>query len=274
MLYEFRTGLVIKPDTSMRPGPGQNPSSAKQLAHVQGGRTNILTGGPSGGSIDPTDVEDYLMPGFWALDASMKMYWSGMRVPTRDSYRFCRIKIAGGDKSFMVWRDDMVNGRARLPVASLSRGKVEFNKDRFSPPYLSMAMKYPTRRGDRALLVYRPTPWLVEYTMSVWAEHKIDAEHLQYQIITRFNPLAVFRMCDGHIKGDVTLRFGGAADQSEKEVSADQNRMVKYDFTMTAEAWLPLPERLVPTVLGHVVSVKDSTSGDVLQSIMNHQAVF
>lgn len=270
MLYEFRTNLVVAPDKAMRPAPGQFPTAAKQLSHAQGGRSNILTGGPV---VDPTDVEDFLIPGFHALDGAMKMYWSGMRVPTRDAYRFCRMKVAGGDKSLLIWRDDIVNGRVRLPVASLNRTKIEFNKDRFSPPYLSMAMKYPNRRGDRVLLVYRPTPWLVEYQMSLWTEHKRDAEFVKFQVLTRFNPLAVFRMSDGHLQGDITLRFGGAADQSEKEAPADQGRLVKYDFTMTAEAWLPLPERLLPTVLGHVVSVKDP-NGDVIQSIMNHQSVF
>lgn len=268
-LYDFMTDLRILPQTEMQaPGPGQAPAAAKQSSHAQGGRTRLHTGGQI---IDPTDVEDFLMPGFHALDGAMKTYWSGMRVPTRDSYRFCRIKVAGGDKSLLVWRDDLVNGRVRLPVGSLNQTKVEFNKDRFSPAYMPMVMRYPTKRGDRAILVYRPVPWLVEYTFSIWAEFKRDAEYIKYQVLTRFNPLAVFRMADGHIQGDVTLRFSGSNDQSDKEAPFDQHRLIKYDYSMTAEAWLPLPERLVPTVLGHVLSVKND-SGDTLLSVLGNRA--
>jgi len=268
-LYDFRTDLRILPQAEMLPpGPGQFPTTLKQLSHAQGGRTRFHTGGPV---IDPNDVEDFLMPGFHALDGALKMYWSGMRVPTRDAYRFCRVKVAGGDPTLLIWRDDLMNGRVRLPVGSLNQAKVEFNKDRFSPAYMPMVVRYPTKRADRAILVYRPVPWLVEYTFSVWAEFKRDAEFIKYQVLTRFNPLAVFRMADGHIQGDVTLRFGGLNDQSDKEAPFDQQRLIKYDFSMTAEAWLPLPERLVPTVLGHVLSVKDD-SGDVLFSALGHRA--
>lgn len=270
MLYEFRTDMRVLPHTDMgAPGPGQFPTAAKQLSHVQGGRTNLHHGGFQ---VDPTDVEEFLMPGFHALDEAMKMYWSGMRVPTRDSYRFCRVKVAGGDRSLLVWRDDLVNGRVRLPVASLNQSKIDFNKDRFNPPYLSMAIRYPSKRGDLAALVYRPTPWLVEYALSVWSEHKRDAGYIQHQILTRFNSLAVFKMFDGHLTGDITLRYGGCTDQTDKETQADGHRMVKHDYTMTAEAWLPLPERLVPTVFGHVVSVKDDAD-EVLLSIRGHQGV-
>jgi hypothetical protein len=53
------------------------------------------------------------------------------------------------------------------------------------------------------------------------------------------------------------MSFGGMSDQSDKEASFDQHRLIKYDFSITAEAWLPLPERLLPTVIGSVLSVKD-----------------
>jgi hypothetical protein len=130
------------------PGPGRLPVGLKQLSHVQGGRTNLHTGGPT---VDPSDVEEFLMPGFHALDAAMKMYWSGMRVPTADSYRFCRVKVAGGDKSLLIWRDDLANGRARLPVASLNQSKAEFNKNRFSPAYMPMGMRFSSKGGNRVL---------------------------------------------------------------------------------------------------------------------------
>lgn len=268
MLYEFRTDFRITPSATMpAPGPGQFPTATEQLSHVQRGRTEILTGKKFA---DPSDTEDFLEPGFHALDEGMKMYWSGMRVPTKDSYRFCRIKIAGGDKSLLVWRDDLLNGRARLPVASLNRGKHEFNKDRFSPAYLPMAIRFVNKRGDRAALVYRPVPWLVDYTCSIWAEHKRDVEYVFFQILRRFNPLAVFKISDGHLQGDITLRYGGANDQSDKEVQFDQQPYLKYEIQMTAEAWLPLPERVLPTVMGTVVNMKDDLA-NTLQTLVGQQ---
>jgi len=252
-------------------GPATLPDGGRQFSHLQAppigvrqgkqGRFDVR-GTPSG--LAREDIEDFLLPGFRALDEGMKMYWSGMRVPTKDAYRFLRVKVAGADKSVLIWRDELLNGRARLPVGALSRSKEEFNKDKFSPAYHYMRLRYTSTRGNLAVLTYRPTPWLVDYTLSVWAEHKRDAEYVKYQILTRFNPLAEFRMSDGRVQGTLTLRFSGAQDQSDKEASFEQHRLIKYEYTMVAEAWLPLPERVLPTVLGQVVAVKDADNSQTL----------
>jgi hypothetical protein len=218
----------------------------------------------------PDYIEDYLHHGFWFLDEAMKNYWSGMRVPTKDAYRFMRVKVAGGDKSVLVWRDLLKDGRVKLPVASLNRTSWDYNIDKFSPPHLHMAKRYTSQRLDRVALVRRPVPFLVEYELIVWAEFKRDAEHIAYQILTRFHPLAEFTMFDEHLQGSVQLRYGGSSDASDKEIGHADNAKVRYEFKMTAEAWLPLPEKVVPTVLGHTTVFKEEGSNDILLAAMGN----
>ncbi len=226
----------------------------RQSSHVEGGRK------PMDGSdfmAYPYNLEEFLQPGFRALDDAMKQYWSGVRVPTKDSYRFMRVKVAGGDKSLLVWADELTEGRVRLPVAALDRTGHEFNPEKFSPAYHAMTARYLNTRGNLAAKVYRPVPFLVDYTLLIWAEHKRDAEYILYQVLTRYDPLAEFRMSDGKLEGSVQLRFGGCQDASDKEVGYDQHANVRYEVTTTAEAWLPLPEKVVPTVLGRVTVLKE-----------------
>lgn len=234
--------------------------AARQSSHAEGGR-NLLDG--SDFLAYPYHLEEFLQPGFRALDDAMKQYWSGIRVPTKDSYRFMRVKIAGGDKSLLLWADDLKEGRARLPLAALSREGHEFNPEKFSPPYHAMTARYVSTRADLAAKVFRPVPFLVEYNLTVWAEHKRDAEYILYQILTRFNPLAEFRMSDGKLEGNVQLRYGGSQDASDKEAGYDQHANVRYEVTTTAEAWLPLPEKIVKTVLGRVTILKERL-GEIL----------
>ncbi len=238
----------------------------KQNSHVEGGRTQIqsLADVP----VYPYHLEEYLIPGFRSLDDAMKQYWSGMRIPTKDSYRFVRVKIAGGDKSILIWNDDLVGGRARLPVAAISRDSIEANVEKFSPRYHHMATRFLSSRGDQVAKVYRPTPWLVDYGLTVWAEHKADIEYILYQILNRFHPLAEFKMSDGRINGNVQLRYGGSSDASDKESGYDTHAKVRYEISMTAEAWLPLPETIVKTVLGHANSFSER-SGTILRNFLN-----
>jgi hypothetical protein len=238
------------------------PPAASQLSHAQGGRVDPL-GKPLGQY--PYNLEEFVTPAFRALDEGMKTYWSGIRVPTKDSYRFMRVKIAGGSKSLLVWSDELSNGRVRLPVASLNRTSFDANPEKFSPPYLAMTGRYLSNRRDQIAKVFRPVPFLVKYGMTIWTEHKRDVEYIIYQVLTRFNPMAEFVLNDGHLIGSVPLRYDGAADASDKEVGSDQKAKVRYEVNMTAEAWLPLPEVVVPTIMGHVRALRE-TSGTILQS--------
>jgi hypothetical protein len=273
-LYDFGANFSIR-GQSTQVAPQQIPHGLssipglKQLSHVEGGRTGIQEDGDV--PVYPYHLEEYLQPGFRSLDDAMKQYWSGIRVPTKDSYRFMRVKIAGGDKSVLIWDEDLVEGRVRLPVAAISRESHEFNADKFSPPYHAMTSRFLSSRGDQVAKIYRPTPWLVEYNLTIWAEHKRDVEYILYQILTRFNPLAEFRMFDGKLEGSVQIRYGGSTDASDKEAGFDSHANVRYEVNVTAEAWLPLPEKIVKTVLGRVVTLQEN-EGEILLASLSQSA--
>jgi len=252
-IHDFNADIKLPNSQSLPHGAAELPA-ARQLSHAEGGR--IKFDGSDSMSY-PYQLEEFLQPGFRALDDAMRQYWSGIRVPTKDSYRFMRVKVAGGDKSLLLWADDLKEGRARLPLAALSRESHEFNPEKFSPAYHAMTARYITTRGNLAAKVYRPVPFLVEYNLTIWAEHKRDAEYILYQILTRYNPLAEFRMFDGKLEGNVQLHYGGSHDASDKEAGYDQHANVRYEISTTAEAWLPLPEKIVPTVIGRMTVLKE-----------------
>lgn len=265
MIYDFRSEFVVKPFEAM-PATGEVGNRPVSMAQSGYDVSNYLLSQQYG---DTTEINEFLLQGFRALDEAMKMYWSGMRVPTKDSYRFCRVKVAGGDKSLLIWRDDLINGRVRLPVMSLVRGKYEWNKDRYSPPIHPMSIRPAIKSGNKLILTYRPTPWLVDYTLDVWTEFKRDVSYIDHQILTRFNQLAVFHMFDGHLQGDVTMHYKGHNEQTSNETAFDEHRLVKHQFSITAEAWLPLPERIVPAVVGHVFTISDENGSVLLQTFGN-----
>lgn len=225
-----------------------------QSSHIDG-RVKI-TG--QEGQVSPEEVEEFLYPGFRYLDAGMKHYWSDLRIPTNDSYRFARVKIAGAAKSLQIWIDELKNGRVKLPVISISRTAHEYNPQKFTPPYLPIRKNFVAPDRSRVALHYRPVPYLVNYTINIWSEHKRDAEYLAAQVNTRFNPLAEVRLSDGVNMGNVQMRYGNWTDDSEKEAEAEQHAKIKYQVNFIAEAWLPLPEKIVPTILGRHVAVDET----------------
>jgi hypothetical protein len=199
------------------------------------------------------DIDGFTEPGFRYLDEAMKAYWSDIRVPGSDMVRFVNTKIAGMSKSIEIWSEDLKHGRVKLPVISISRGDHTFNAEQFSPAYIAIARQYANPQFTRVREYFRPVPFKVSYTLTIWSEFKRDAEHTLYQIISRFNPICEFRTTDNHINGMVQLFMDSSRDSSDKEMPADQVAKIRYEVSMSTHAWLSLPTKTTATILGRVV---------------------
>lgn len=246
---------IVPPGYSMLTSPGQYPYGE---SYHKGEKSEIFLNNFK--DID-SDVLSFIIPGFRALDNGMKHYWSGIKVPTIDSYRFMSVKVAGGDKSILVWSDDLKNGRVSVPVCSINRTDEAFNEQRFSLAIHPMAIKYPNYDGTYAVMVYRPVPFIVRYNLHVWASFKTDLEYIKAQVLTRFNRVGIFKINDGKLTGDVTLHFDGSNNTTDVDAPFDKTAYKRFDVSLKAEAWLPLPERIVKTILSNVVAINDVRSG-------------
>lgn len=207
----------------------------------------------------PEDVIEVVVPGFHTMDRGMKNYFSGIRIPTQNGVRMMGVRIAGGNRSFLVWKQDLRRGRTRLPVLSISRDSTTQHIEKFSPAYHYSGKRFANESGDRIILNFRTVPYLLEYSLNIWAEHKRDAEYAASQILTRFNSSAEFLIEDQFIKGTVFMKLNSFTDSSDKEADPETLEKVKYDISITAEGWLPLPEKVVPSILGRVTNFKEDT---------------
>jgi hypothetical protein len=206
------------------------------------------------------EVHEFVAPGYRTMDRGIKNYFSGMQVPTKDGVKLMQVRIAGGDKPYLIWAQDLKLGRVTLPVMAITRTSDEHNAMKFSPAHTHyMTKRFLDSEGSRVALVYRPVPALINYTLSVWGESKLDLEHILYQVRTRFHPLAEYFVEDEHLRGAVQLRYNGYTDGVDNEVPADTRANKRHDYSVTMEGWLPLPEKIVPTVLGRVISLNEST---------------
>lgn len=251
-IHEFRSNLV-PPTPLTLPGGGD----LLETSHVNVSDLLLPINVPSA-QIATEYLKGGLLNGFEALDEAMLNYFSDIRVPYQDGYRFLRIKIAGGDRSVQIWKNELNNGRTTLPVAAIDRTGDSHNKFKYSPPILPMKVRYLNREKSKAAKVFRPAPFNVEYTMLVWAEHKTDMEYIHHQIATRFSSsMAEFRMSDGRIQGNVQVTYGGQSDTTDKEVGERDYAYRRREYKFTAESWLALPEMYGHTVLGRVRLVNE-----------------
>ena len=204
------------------------------------------------------EIKDNLPQGYRTMDRGLKNYFAGMQIPTKDGIKMMGVRVSGGDKPYLVWAQDLRMGRVTLPCMSISRESDADYPQKYSPAYGHwMSKRFLNQEGSRVALIPRPVPALINYTLSVWAEHKRDLEYIFTQVRTRFNPIAEFFCEDEFLRGGVILRYNGQTVKVDTDIPADQRSNKRYDFAVTMEGWLPLPERMMPTILGRVTSLED-----------------
>lgn len=200
---------------------------------------------------NPEIITQFLVKGFHTQDEAIKAYFSDLMFPDKSTgFRKVAVKIAGGDKTIMAWNQERKNGRIKLPVLSINRDNEEYNASKFSPPYHEMRRNYLDGHS-KVELIYRPSPWDINYSMQLWAERKTEADYILAQILQRFNGgMAQWLAADEHLSGNVDAFLLSSTNSSDIDVAPEELAKVRYDFTIKVEAWLPLPTKIVPTVLG------------------------
>lgn len=212
------------------------------------------------------EVREHFVPGFKLMDRGIKNYFSGIRIPVGkgyEEYRIMPVRIAGADPEALIYADKYLRGaRLQLPMMSIHRTGEKFDPNRFSPPILPIA-RYHKNCMRRSELIYRPVPFLIDYSMSIWAEHKSDAEYALYSIVSRMNPIGSYFLEEEALglSHEVVVHPGTSTDESDIETNADSRAQVKKTITIQMEGWVPTPSKIVPNILAKPVIIKEGVGG-------------
>lgn len=205
----------------------------------------------------PEMVREVVTKGFYVLDEGMKNWLSGIRIPVKDTYKIASTHVVTQDRTILSWAQEFFNGRVSLPVISIKRDSWNFNQDWFRPPYIPLNRRPTDESGKKYRLVYMPIPFKVDYTISAWSEYKQDAEYIQSNITKRCSPMGMFTTQDEYIHQYARVMLSGVNDGSDIDVGAKEKPKVVYNINLTVEYGIPVNEKIVPTVLGKVVSLKE-----------------
>lgn len=204
----------------------------------------------------PEEVREVMTRGFFVVDEGMKNWLSGIKVPIADSYKVASVHVVNQDRSILSWAQEFFDGRVPLPVISIKRDSWKFDGTRYHPPFHPYIRQYTDDSKRRMRLIYRPIPFSIEYSISIWCEYKQDAEYINTNILKRSSPQGIFYVQDEIMKQIVRVVHNSSSDNSDIEIVKDRAK-VMYDMSITADYAIPINEKIVPTVLGRVVSIKE-----------------
>ena len=202
---------------------------------------------------------EVLADGFGHMDRGVKEFFSDIVIPTKDGQKPLTVRVAGGDKTILYWKQPLDTGRVELPIMSVNRTNMSYDPSRATPAVAgdNAYIRFADKDGTRAIKFPREIPYLIDYTLSIWTHRKEDMENIIFLILSRFDPMAEWIVEDPFMCGTVLATFEGAVDNSDIDVGADEWAKVRYDVTIKVEGWLPRQGRIVPTVLGRVTALEE-----------------
>lgn len=263
-VHDFRFRPTKSGDT-IGPRPEQAPIGPAELTQrPEAPRNTDIIEGTTNNVTKETEIRQINHKGLITMDRAIKDFFKDIHIPTKDDVREeMTVRIAGGDKSFLIWRQDLQEGRIQLPVMSINRTGFTFNAIKFTPPYHTRWRKFIDESGTRQILTYRPWPALITYECSIWAERKEHAEYALMEIIPRFDPLATVFIEDEYQEYTVVMKFTGYNDNSDVDIAADELAKVRYDMSIEMEGWLPRTQKKQPSILGRAATLNEIT-GEIL----------
>jgi hypothetical protein len=150
-----------------------------------------------------------------------------------------------------VHQDSTVVDRIKLPLMSIYANGYNYNQSRYiyhraleyirevrpqgTPGWLADQGKVPTDVYG----VARGIPIDISYTLYVWTMFVEDMNQILEQVLTKFSPIAYIRIRG--VQWETRVKLDSIASNIDVEPGDKNKRVVKFEFGMTAETFIPQP---------------------------------
>lgn len=177
----------------------------------------------------------------------------------------------------------LVVERIRLPMMTIYSSGMEFDQSRYTYHRALDFMRRLDPKGrpglhasekferDTVFGVARGIPVNKTYTLIAWTMYMEDIDQILEQVMLKFSPVAYIRVRG--VNWETTVSLDSVANNVDYEPGDQNQRIIKFEFNLTARSYIPQPMVRNKSVLDTKVdvhnSVKESEITEVLARIEN-----
>lgn len=147
--------------------------------------------------------------------------------------------------------DSLVVDRIRLPMLAIYSSGLEFDQTRYTyhkaldfmrgidpnrKPGFHVKEKY---ERDTVFGVARGIPVNKSYTLVAWTMYMEDVDQILEQVLLKFSPVAYIRIRG--VNWETIVNLDSVANNVDNEPGDQNQRVIKYEFNLTARAYIPQP---------------------------------
>jgi len=170
----------------------------------------------------------------------------------------------------------LVVDRIRLPMMAISSTEIQPSPERYTyhkaldfvrgadgKPGFTFQEKRP---NDTVFGFARGVPINIVYTLHAWTLYLEDMNQIVEQIMSKFAPVAYIRVRG--VKWEVIVKLDSVANNLEVEPGDQAIRVVKFQFNLTAETYIPQPIARRKPVWRTKVEFVDGMTEDEITNVL------
>lgn len=173
----------------------------------------------------------------------------------------------------------LVTDRIKLPLAAIYSNGVQFNQNRYIYHKAVDYMRYlrPDKKPgmttderyerDTIFGTAAGIPVDISYTLYVWTMYIEDMGQLLEQIYSKFSPMAYIQVRG--VKWETAVKLNSSANNLDIEPGDQAKRVVKYEFNLTAETYIPQPLVREKAVLKQRVNFFNSVQAEQVTDVID-----
>ena len=170
--------------------------------------------------------------------------------------------------------NSLVVDRLKLPLLAIHNKDIQFDQQRYT---YHRALSYfpdieknkPTitgsekREKDTVFGFSRGIPVNISYTLYAWTLYLEDMDQILEQILLKFSPVAYINVTGVNYETIVTLDSTG--NNLDYEPGDQAIRVIKYQFEMTAQTYIPQPISRRKSVLKQKIGFYDNVDPELMK---------
>lgn len=172
--------------------------------------------------------------------------------------------------------ETLVVDRLKLPLIALSQTQIDYDLDRYTyhkainlfrnngKPGLTLNEKY---KKDTIFGLARGIPINIGYTATAWTMYREDMAQIIEQILSKFSHAAYIRVTG--VPWEIIVKLDSTASNSEVEPGDMAIRIIKYEFNITVQTYIPQPIERKKAVLSMKVDFVDGMTEDEITEVIS-----
>lgn len=172
--------------------------------------------------------------------------------------------------------ETLVVNRLKLPLLALTQTSIDYDTARYTyhkainlwrdctgRPGLTASEKF---NRDTVFGTARGVPVNIGYTLTAWTMYREDMNQILEQILTKFSQLAYIRVTG--VPWEIAVKLNSLANNLNAEPGDMAVRIIKYEFNMTVETYIPQPIERKKAVLKTKIDFVDGLNEQQITEVL------